>query len=505
MPTPAQLYARASELQQQQTMGLTGRPFAAVVSSVNPTTESMEVKHAYGKHTVHVVHPYVGDESWHRIGAESGRRVLMHIRMDTKEPSASSYISADARDDTPAQRIALYNNGKSLYRPLELGEHEIHSSGAAQVFLGHRPVLDVRGGYVRGWYDQDAMEAGARSVTHVRELHLNKVGVIGDEERFGGVTRPDTSNQSKVFRKIIEAPPGTPSVPNPEVNVSAASDDPAAAAAAAADAAANALATEPAKELMYVLSSKSGPVVDHREGHVTDDDGQFVAGKFSGNLRYRKKIYGKLSVTSSGAGAAVAAAGSGTDTYEEQVDEDGNMYIGLPQTATEGIKFEIPMGKFSVKSGVASASLEYDGTAGTIVMKALTDVMLRGESGLKLHSAQVKIGQTDAAINKVYATTTKKAAQSTLHGGLTGSHTADGAMHTADAAANAALAAINAVVCACPLTPGVVVGLLGMATSIIPVAMRAVGTALKIAKGGLSGAYVGTQDTHESQTVSISS
>lgn len=503
MPTPGQLYSRASETQQKALQGLSGRPFAAVVTGVNPTTETMDVKHAYGKHNIRVIHPYVGSDSWHRIGTEAGRQVLMHVRMDTKEPIGSSYIAANGRDNDPEERIALYNEGKDLYRPLGLGEHEIHSSGVAQVFFGRRGNLDVRGGYVRGWYDQDAMEAGSRSVTHVRELHLNKVGEVGDEERFGGVTRPDS--ESKVFRKIVVAPPGIPSVPNPEVNLSSASDDPAAAGEAAASAAEAATAVEPAKEWMYVLKTSSGTVIDHREGHVTDDAGEFVSGKQSKNLRYRKKVYGSLSVDTSGAGAATAAAGAGTDTYEEQVDEDGNMYIGLPQTATDGIKFEIPMGKFVVKSGVASSSMEYDGTAGTIIMKATTDATLRGESGLKLHSAAVKIGETDTAINKVYATTVKKAAQSTLHGGLSGGHAADGVMHAADAAANAALAVVNACAMACPLTPGVVVGLLGMAHSIIPVAMRAVGTALKVAKGGLSGAYVGTQDSHESNTVSISS
>lgn len=500
MPTPGQLYARAAERQQQAMQGLTGRPFSAIVKSVQPTTENMEVIHAYGKHTLRVIHPYVGSNSWHRVGAEAGRHVLMHVRMDTKEPSASSYLAAEGRDNLPERRIAAYEKGKDLYRPLALGEHEIHSSGVAQVYAARRGVLDVRGGYVRGWFDQDAMEAGVRSVTHVRELHLQKVAEVGDEERFGGVTRPDP--QSKVFRKIVEAPPGL-AVPNPEVNVSAASDDPVAAAEAAAASAIPAI--EPAKEWMFVLKTASGPVIDHREGHVTDDAGEAIDGKLGGKLRYRKKIYGSLSSAGSGAAAGVASAGAGTETWEEQVDDNGNWYVGLPQTATEGIKFEVPMGKFNVKSGTASSEMTFDGTAGSILMKATTEATLRGESGLKLHSAQVKIGQTDAAVNKVYATMTKKAAQSTLHGGLGGTHSADGISHTLDASLNAALAVINAVAMACPLTPGVVVGLLGMAHSIIPVVLRAAGAAMKVAKGGLSGAYVGSQDTHESNTVSISS
>jgi hypothetical protein len=428
-------------------------------------------------------------------------QVLVQMRLDTNEPSLTGYVVGDARNRVPEARIRDYDNNIDLYRPLSIGEQEIASSGVAQLFLARRGVLDVRGGYVRGWYDQDALEAGARAVTHVRELHLNVAGKIGDEERFGGVARPDGS--STVFRKIVEAPAGIPAVPNPTVNVSAASDPIGAATEAAASLVPE---TEPAKEYMFVLKTAGGPVIDHREGHVVDDEGEFAEGKLDGNLRFRKKIYGRLSSDAlSGITASISAAGTGSDTYEEQIDENGNWYVGLPPTATRGIKFEIPGGKFEFKSGIASSSLVMDGVEQTFKLAATLNGEVRGESGMKIHSAKVKVGQTYAAVNKVYATLTKKAAQLTLHGGLSATQIANSVLHTADASANTALAVIHAAVCACPLTPGVLVGLLGMAHSVIPVAMRAANSVMKLAKGGLSGAYVGSQDTHESNTVSISS
>ena len=500
MPTIGQLYASAAERQHQLTLGQSGRPFSALIVGSRPLTEYLDVRHAYGVHRIRQPHPYAGSQSWHRVGAEPGRKVLMHVRLDTREPFASSYVAADARSDLPEARINQYNKAKDLYRPLQAGEQEISSSGTAQVFFGRRPVLDLRAGYVRGWYDQDTLEAGARAVTHVRELHLNKVGTVGDEERLGAVTRP--SLLSLVQRKTVAAPPGSSMPVNPTINASLLSDDPATIAALVAipD-------FEPAKEKTWVLRTGTGTdkVIDHREGHVTDDTGLFMMGKLGGQLRYRKKIYGALlGAAFSGMATGVASAGTGSDTFEEQVDDNGNYYIGLPPTATTGIKIEIPAGKFHVKAGVASAELEF-ATDGSISMKATRDAILRSELGMKLHSAQVKIGATEAAINKVYATTIKKAAQTTLHSGLSAAQLSDGVLHVVEAALQSATMAVNSAPSICPLTPGVVVTLLAMAHTVIPLVMRGVGTGLKIAKGGFSLAYVGTQDLHESNTVSISS
>ncbi len=503
MPTAQQIYAKAHSRAQSNGQGSSGQPFVGVVTSSNPKTEVLNVSHAYGNQAVRTIHPYVGTNHWHRIGPDTGQRVMLQVRMDSKETSALGYVGADVRDQTPARRIERYEQGKDLYRPMNIGEQEITSSGVAQAFFSRRPALEVRGGMVRGWHDQDKMEAGARAVTHVRQLHLNEFAVTGDEERFGGVTRPDTggSGKSTVWRKIVDAPAG-PTIPGASsVNVSEASDP-----EALLESAASTTATEPAKELLYVLKSGSGILIDHREGHVIDDEGKLIGGKFGKKLRYRKKIYGQLSASDqSGLGTAAASAGTGSDTYEEQVDEDGNLYIGLPQTATEGIKFEIPAGKFTLKSGTASAEITLDGLQGSAIFKATQDVVVRGESSAKLHAAQVKIGQTEAAVNKAIATTTYKASEQTMGTTLSGMGTADGTLNTAMSAVSSILAAVNAVVMVCPLTPGVVVGLLGMAHSIIPSAFHVANGVLKIAKGAVPQAQGAAWDGYESQSVSLSS
>lgn len=491
--------ANAANKQQRNNVGLSGRGFGATITGIQPTTEFMDVNHAYGKHTLRVLHPFVGSTLWHRVGPDAGQRILMSIRLDTMEPSAHSYLSADARDKTPENRLAAYQQNKDMYRPMAIGEQEIMSGGLAQTFWGRRGVLDQRAGYVRGWFDQDSMEAGVRSVTHVRELHLNKPQEVGDEERFGGVTRPDQS--SAVFRKIIEAPAGTPAIPNVPVNASALSDPIGTVESVVSDV----TAVEPAKELLYVLKTADGPVIDHREGHVTDDQGQFLTGKLDGgNLRYRKKIYGSAGGEVSGLGAVATQAGTGTDTWEEQVDDKGNWYVGLPQTASKGIKFEVPNGKFMVKSGTGSSSMELDGVAGTMQMLATDTGLIKAQSGLKLHSSAVKLGNTDLANNKAYKTVTKRAGETTVHTGLGTLGTVDGTLNTVSSLATTALAAVHAAVMAAPLTPGVLVGLLGIAHGAIPIIFHTAQTALKTAKAALSPAYMGTFDAHESGSVSYS-
>lgn len=490
---------QAAAKDQQSRQGLTGRGFGATITGVQPTTEFMDVEHAYGKHTLRVLHPFVGSVSHHRVGPEIGQRVMMTTRMDTREPSATSYLSADARDRTPENRLAAYQQNKDLYRPMGISEQEIMSGGVAHTFWGRRGVQDQRGGYVRSWLDQDALEAGARSVTHVRELHLNVPQKIGDEERFGGVMRPDQS--SKVFRKIIEAPAGTPSLPNVPVNASALSDP-----IGTITSAVNSLEdVEPAKEFLYVLQTSDGPVVDHREGHVMDDEGQAVQGKLGGNLRLHKKIFGAATGGAvSGLSDLASQSGTGSETWEEQVNDNGDWYVGLPQTASKGIKFETPGGKFLVKSGTASSSMELDGTAGTMTLKASDSGVVKAESGLKLHSSAVKIGNTELAINKVYKTVTKRAGETTVHTGFGSMGTVDGTLNTVSGLATTALAAVHTAVMAAPLTPGVLVGLLGIAHGAIPIIFHTAQTALKTAKAALSPAYMGTFDAHESQTVSVS-
>lgn len=497
MPTKEQIYVAASERISQTTAGLSGRPFSGVITSVSTSEEFMDVRSFAGKHKVRVLHPYVGSKHWHRVGPDAGQRVLLNVRLDTKETSAITYLGADARDRLPELRLAAYRKQQDHYRPMGTGEHEISSSGLAQVFLGRRSVADIRGGYVRGWYDQDTLEAGARAVTHVRQLHLNTVSAVGDEERFGGVTRPDPINPA--FRKIIDAPPGSAAPPSTQ-NASADTD-----AIAAAAGEMPLPPTEPAKEMMYVLKTGSGnTLIDHREGHVTDDNGQFVKGKLAGQLRYNKKIYGAASAGGSGV-AAAASTGSGSATYEEQVDDQGNLWVGLPQTANQGIKFEIPQGRFHVQSGTGTSKLELDGVAGTLKLSSTLSGEVRSETGLKIHSAKVSLGQTDAAIHKAIRTQVYKGAEKAATSALLGLETADQTINTVAGAGITALSSVFSAISLAPLCPGVLVSLMGIAQSIIPNIFHQGSGGVSSGKGQTHNAFGQAWDSYESATVEYSS
>lgn len=492
--SPTQLYAQAQEIAHQRTSPNSGAPFLGVVDSVQNVSEFMKVLHHGGTSTVRVLHPYVGSQHWHRVGPDTGQRVLLQVRQDSREPEASAYYHTDARDKTPELRAQAYQANKGLYRPIQQGEQEIVSAGAAQTFWSRRGILDSRAGPIQHWLDQDRLEAGARAPAHTRQGLLNVPEKITDEERFGVVMRSD--DNSTVFVKYIDAPPASPSLTPPTVNASAASDPVGAVTAAVS----SLTAADPAKEYLRVLTGKDGPIVDTREGHVTDAKGKFLAGKFGKNLRVNKLVYGSGGVTSA-MGLATSAAGSGTSTWEEQVDENGNWYVGLPQTASEGIKFEIPAGKFTVKSGTKTASMMFDGQQGIMEMLSSQTGTLKADQTLKLGSQDVKLGMTDQAVHKLIKTQIYKNGSKGFTGGLSGSQLAESGVNVAAAIAVNLIATVFLAVSAAPLCPGVLVALMGRVAAMVPTVVHGVLPAIKVAKGGFGSTFTGAWDSYESSNV----
>ena len=473
-----QLYAQANEFTQQRTRPNSGAPFIGIINSVQNETEFMKVQHHGGSSNVRVLHPYVGSQHWHRIGPDSGQRVLLQVRQDSKEPEASAYYQTDTRDRTPQIRATAYRDGTGLYRPLQQGEQEIVSSGVAQTFWSRRGIQDSRGGLTHAWLDQDKLEAGQRAPAHTRQGYLHTPDAIGDEERFGVVTRPDAG--SPVYQKYIDAPPSAPAI-NPTVNASAASDPVAAVTAAAS----SLVSPNPAKEYLRVLTSKAGPLVDTREGHVTNDIGAFVAGKHGKNLRYNKTIYGA----------------TGQSAWESQVDEDGNWYILQAATATKGFKLDVPAGKFHVKSGTATAELMFDGVQGIMEMKSSQSGLMKAAQSVKVDSKSVKLGMTDAAVHKLLKTQIYKAGSNTFTNTLMLGQTAEGAANLIAGITINALGSVFMVISAAPLCPGVLVGLMGRAATMVPTIFHSVVPVIKTLKGAAGVSFTGVWDTYESSEV----
>lgn len=469
-----------------------GAPFVATITSVNPRTETMEVEHVGGPQTIRQLHPFLGRDVWHRVGTAPGQQVLLAMRHDSKSPEATSYYQSMGRQDSGEERVQRYENGLDAYRPLAIGEQELASSGVAQAFFGRRPVLDVRGGAIRSWWDQDKLEHGTRAPTHVRQLHLNTAGEIGDEERFGVVSRPamGTSGKSKWKSKYIDAPAGAAAAANSAQSVSSATD---AAAGGTAPSQAELLAgtSSFAKEKLYVIRAATGPqgtIVDHREGHVIDDEGQPVQGKTGKNLRLQKKYFGGVSQT----------------PFMIQVDEDGNAYIELPDTATEGVNIQVPMGKIKFKSGTASVEGILDGVAGTMELTASQTAKIKGVTEAKLDGGTVKIGQTDTATHPAMRTLAYKEADRTQINGLSLAETAEATIGQTIGTMSGALSGVFSAVMAAPLTPGVIVSLMGIAQNMLPLMFHSLVPLVKQGRNGLQNGFTGSYDSMFNEQIKFS-
>jgi hypothetical protein len=159
--------------------------FQAVIDTSSGESQTGKMTYSGGSRTVPLVMPFDGTGSWIRSIPESGSTVLVGMRSDNEDVSFIRYLN-----DNPEVKLASYRRQKSLYRPLQPGEHEIHSTGLAQSYYSARPVLEQRGGLIRSWLDQDRMESGQKAPLHVRQLWEHRSNLMGDEERFGVVRRP---------------------------------------------------------------------------------------------------------------------------------------------------------------------------------------------------------------------------------------------------------------------------------------------------------------------------
>ena len=359
----------------QKNLAITnGATFLGIISgSHEPDNEVVTVQYPGGERKLRSPQPYVGADSWIRVGAESGIPVVMAQRPDSNEPEILAFGS---RKESSKVQTDLYKSGFGLYRPLTPGELEVHSKGTAQTFWSRRPILDQRAGLIRNWLDQDALEAGAKSPLHVRQLHLHNSSSMGDEERFGVVQRP-IGAMRRIFARSARAP-------NPILT-----------AKTIASGILAGVIPQPgpwAKEHTRILKSGSliPPILlDVREGDVMDDFGIPVFSTLSGlPLRFKGEWF-----CDSPLGGEVFVG----------IDQMGNVGVALPTEATFGLDLKIALGDFTVSVGknyantvmmdysVATASgkmtfdsaLDYKVTTlgGAITMESATDYNLKTVAG----------------------------------------------------------------------------------------------------------------------------
>jgi len=364
---------------------------SSIITSTDGTTEKVNYVSASGGSVMPVTHPYIGPNSWIRVMPESMSTIVVGSKGEDGEPYIQAYLrnpSLDSSKDIPA--IQATEKDKFYQRRLQEGEVDIMSNGIAGSFYSKNGNLELRGGSVSLTLSAYDLEAQSRAPTHVRAVMGNKRQQVGDEERFGVVRRPNALSKSVVTDPTI----------SDIVKVAPAGG---AAGAAVASATGN---VDYAKEHLMVLKDKTGfPLVDRREGNVIGDDGTILNSDVTGNpLRSRVK-YGTTLKTA---------------TITE-VDENGNVTLTLPITATKGFignfpttSIDITVGKDVLISALRNVVIDILGkmevtgplfNANTVAVKLVKGAdnhLVRGEDLIKwltAHTHSSATGTTSPPIN----------------------------------------------------------------------------------------------------------
>lgn len=236
MTSPTQTATDARRLKQSDDR--TRMPLRAVVGRPLPDLDAVQMELALtpGATRLNVRHPYIGPNSWIRVMPERGTMALTMQRGDDIREEIFGYIAPQAHI-----RIRQYKEGLRLYRPLDSGELELMSSGRAYAFFGGRGDIELRGGAIRHDLMQSNLEIRSIAPTHNRRLHKASSAVVGHEERFGAVKRPDTQKPN-LLQKYVRQSDNTFSI-----------------------------------EYSRWLSTTTGTaLMELQEGHVVDTAGQFV-------------------------------------------------------------------------------------------------------------------------------------------------------------------------------------------------------------------------------------
>jgi len=351
----------------------TGGIFQGTVDSVSGEKQTAHIAYSGGAFTTALPMPYDGSYSWIRVIPDSGSMALLSYRVDTSQTTFIRYLN-----DVPEKKLAGYQSGVNLYRPLVAGEVEIHSVGLAQSYYSQRPSLEQRGGMIRSWLDQDSLESGQKAPIHARQLWQHRSIEIGDEERFGVVRRPVTLNVANASLLGQMKSSNFSTYPYPDFStpggVPAAFSTLSQTIAAATEATAALTGTfkvRPfAKEYLRVIKNPLYPIppdklIDIREGQVFDDDGIQVIGDNGAYLRAKYEYFTSLN-----------------DSTRCQIDELGNIAWNLSLGAIQGWVTQIPFGAFKLS---AKAGIELR-TATNIYMSSTLSTSINASTSLKMTS-----------------------------------------------------------------------------------------------------------------------
>lgn len=252
-------------------------PTGAFVVSSDPRKGTVIWGGIRGRQESPVAHPYIGPTSWFRVSPERNTKIIVSYRGEDFRPYISSYVAEALETSSSSSLVDATESGKFYYRVLKEGEMHAVSTGLAEVTWQQNGTLGLRGGCTSIQLRDQDMVIQAIAPVH-RQMGLgSKTQTIGNETRFGAVTRPSPLDSSVLIA--------------PKVN------------------------NEYAKEYLRntTLPGLQTPAVDIREGNVIEDNG--TAAQLNGkNLRLRVKY--------------------GTTTGQSvifTIDEQGNTSATIPQ------------------------------------------------------------------------------------------------------------------------------------------------------------------------------
>jgi len=277
------------------------RPYGAVITSINPEEDTFIYSGPRAGRSAPITHPYLGPSSWIRVMPERATRMILDSRVDSGETFASAYM---AESIASLQIRATYAENRFYYRRLLEGEIDITSKGLASAHFSQDGTLSLRGGPMQYTLDVPRLEANVKAPTIIHRTLDNNISEISSEIRFGVVKRKTETDQTQ-DQWIRVTPEGGDEVF--------------------------------AKEYLRTLESKAPPytLVDHREGHVVDDEGQEATSSVTGKKLRSLSKYGTVRL----------------EETSVEVDVEGNVSVILPDNSSYGFSLDVKKSDVKISVG----------------------------------------------------------------------------------------------------------------------------------------------------------
>lgn len=307
---------QSQEIDRQRRGPLT-KPFGAYCRSVSSDTEEGNFDYVGNEsRTLTIIHPFNSTGSWLRCQPEPGAAYVATFRHDEARPQLMQSFHRG-----PQVRLDAYKSQAGLYRPLYPGEIDIASSGWTGSFYSRRPRQEQVAGVLKRWMDQDRLLIADRSPVHQKQLFKYSSKTMGDEYRLGLVSRPKSSWETNwpMYNDTDYAAEEYLDLKNP--------------------------------------SEDGGPETLFRvqRGHVLDEEGAPINQTSTGIPLRKITSYFTLDDSAT----------------VHEVDEQGNVFFGIADSASEGYEIDIPEGSYKKTVGadetITVLGNRTDSVEGTVV------------------------------------------------------------------------------------------------------------------------------------------